>query len=548
MSGGLISLVSYGNENVILNGNPQMTYFYKAFMRYTHFSQEPIEIPMDGPSQLQLDAPILLKAKIPRLGDLLSDLVLRVDIPEIYSKAYITYDLSGNPTLTQTPQEFRWVRQLGVRIIDRIVFTIGGSKVQEFNADWIAAKAVLDQDQSEYQKWRYMVGDVPEIFDPASGLYADPAGGYPNVVRWTTQTVQTNAPSIPSRRLRIPLGLWLSDSIENALPLVSLQQHFAEIQIQLRPISELYTLRDPNGIRVRYGYQRLPYLPTDQYTGVWNSDLLGPLPDTVNNRYGEYTDPTGAPRHFYTDISGAIPPSDGWPMNLSLEGTFVFLTDAERQVFATRTLQYMVRQVQNFTIPGVVGKTRYEVDVHNIATRMIWFGRRSDAIQYRNDYTNLTNWLSATERPYVLPLTGYPSILGLGRSGLQILGLQRRILRSATFLANGTNLFDPQDAAYFTEYMPYKHLRGDTAPYESFGLNTRNEMWPFHVYSFALNGSDSKQPSGALNTSRIDKLQFEFDVEPIPVGSLYTYDIHLFVETLNFLEISSGMAGMKFAI
>jgi hypothetical protein len=546
MSGGLISLVSYGNENVILNGNPQMTYFYKAFMRHTHFSQEPIEIPMDGPSQLQLDAPILLKAKIPRLGDLLSDLVLRVDIPDIYSKAYITYDLSGNPTLTQTPQEFQWVRQLGVRIIDRIVFTIGGSKVQEFNADWIASKAILDQDQSEYQKWRYMVGDVPEMFDPANGLYG--AGGYPNVVRWTTQSVQTNAPSIPSRRLRIPLGLWLSDSIENALPLVSLQQHFAEIQIQLRPIRELYTLRDPNGIRVRYGYQRLPYLPTDQYTGVWNPTLFGPLPDTVNNRYGEYTDSTGAPRHFYTDISGAIPSSDGWPMNLSLEGTFVFLTDAERQVFATRTLQYMVRQVQPFVIPGVVGKSRYEVDVHNIATRMIWFARRSDAIQYRNDYTNLTNWLSTTDRPYVLPLTGYPTIPGLAVSGIQVLGLQRRILRSATLVANGTNLFDPQDTAYFTEYMPYKHLRGNTIPYETFGLNTKNEMWPLHVYSFALNGSDSTQPSGALNTSRIDKLQFEFDVEPIPVGALYNYDIHLFVETLNFLEISSGMAGMKFAI
>ncbi len=550
MSGGLIALVSFGNENTVVNGNPQMTYFYKAFVRHTHFSIEPIQIPLDGPQQLNLDAPILVKARIPREGDLLSDLVLRLDVPEIYSKAYIDYDVSGNPYLTQTPHQWQWVRQLGVRIIDRITFLVGGAKIQEFTSDWIAARAMLDMDQTEYQKWRTMVGDVPELFDPANGVYADPAGGYPNVVAWSTQAVQTNAPSIPSRRLRIPLGLWFADGIQNALPLVALQTHYAEIQIQLRSLRELYTIRDPSGVRLRYGYKQQAYLPTDQYTRVWNPDLLGPLPTTLNNLYGSYTDPTGAPRNFYTDISGAIPSSDGWPMNMSLEGSFVFLTDAERKVFATKPLSYMVRQVQPFLFPGVVGKSRYEVDVHNMATRAVWFARRSDAIPFRNDHTNLTNWIFPTgaERPYPIPLSGYPSIAGVGRSGLQLAGLQRRILRGATFIANGTPLFSTEDAEYFNQYVPYRYLKGNTMPSENFGLASQFEMWPLHVLSFALDGSDALQPSGTLNTSRIDKLQFEFDVEPIPVGALYTYDVALFVETLNFLELSSGMGGLKFAL
>jgi hypothetical protein len=290
-------------------------------------------------------------------------------------------------------------------------------------------------------------------------------------------------------------------------------------------------------------------LPTDQYTGVWNPALLGPLPPTLNNLYSEYTDSTGAPRYFYTDISGAIPFSDGWPLNPRLEGTYVFLTDAERKVFATRTLSYLVRQVQLFTFPGVVGKLREEVDVHNMVSRAVWFARRSDAIQYRNDYTNLTNWMfkSGLNRPYILPLTGYPSVSGLGRSGLQIQGVQRRILRSGAFIANGTYLFDTQDSAYFNEYMPWKYLKGDSAPFENLGLATQYEMWPIHVYSFALEGSNPKQPSGTLNSSRINKLQIELDVEPIPVGANYTYTIQLFMESYNFLEISSGMGGLKFA-
>ena len=73
-------------------------------------------------------------------------------------------------------------------------------------------------------------------------------------------------------------------------------------------------------------------------------------------------------------------------------------------------------------------------------------------------------------------------------------------------------------------------------------------MWPLHVYSFALNGSDPEQPSGTLNTSRINLLEFDFDVEPIPVGALYTYTVSMFMETYNFVEIASGLAGLKFAI
>ena len=160
----------------------------------------------------------------------------------------------------------------------------------------------------------------------------------------------------------------------------------------------------------------------------------------------------------------------------------------------------------------------------------------------------MTNWIYTSERPYAVPLTGYPAIPGLGRSGLIVAGTQRNILRGATFLANGTNLFDTQDSDFFTQWVPYRYLRGNTAPLENLGLATQYEMWPLHVYSFALNGSDPVQPSGTLNTSRIDKFQFEFDVEPIPIGANYTYTVSLFVESYNFLEISSGMGGLRFAL
>jgi len=562
MPGGLLALVCYGNENVQLNGNPETTFFYKAFRRYTHFSQEPIQIPLEGPGALQMDASILLKAKIPRQGDLLSDLVLRVQLPDVFSKAFVTKNPSTGRLNLDRVYEFQWVRQIGVRMIDTVTFTIGGQKIQEFTSDWISARALLDYDQTQYQKWRVLVGDATELFDPAQGVYAAPQGGYPNVVAWRGSTqipspVQNNLPSIPGRMLRIPLGLWFSDFIANSLPLVALQYHDAEIQIKMRPLRDLYTILDVSGVRLRPGVQSLPYLASDQYTATWNPALYGPLPPTLNNLYKTFNDPTTTMRNFLTDISGALPFNDGWPLNATLEATYTFVREQEQIAYTKQTLRYNVRQVQTFTFSGIASRSTYRLDVHNIATRLIYFARRSDAIPYRNQPTNLTNWMypQGPQRPYATPVNhSVPTTvyigatpITLGNSGINLPGLQRRILRNAFLTANGQPLFDSQDSEYFTEYVPFRYLKGDSAPYADYGLATQSELWPLFAYSFSLNGSSVEQPTGTLNTSRIDRLELDVDVEPIPTLANYTYELDTFVETLNFLEMSAGLGGLKFA-
>lgn len=544
-------------------------------MQYTHFSQEVAQIPLEGPNQLMMDAPILVKAKIPRQGDLLSDLVLRVSLPDIFSKAYIVENASSEYVLERS-YEFAWVRQIGARLIDTVTFTIGGQKIQEFTSDWICARMLLDSDVSQYQKWRQLIADTPEYFDPANGMYADPVSGtYPNVIAWrgTTQVpvpVQNNAPSIPGRIVRVPLGLWFSDFIANSLPLVALQYHECEIQIQMRPIRDLYTVLDPNGIRLRPGVQRLPYLESDQYTGVWNPLNYGTLPDSLNNHYGSYDDSRVSMRHFLTDISGAVPSTDGWPLNATLEATYTFVRQQEQIEFATKALNYNVRQIQLFSFSGVTTRRVYRLDVHNIATRFVYFARRSDSLPSRNQYANLTNWIdpTSTKRPFVVPSTfgmidpatgqfmrvpSVPrmvyvgtSLVPIGYSGLNIPGTQRNILRNAFITANGTPLFNSQDAAYFNEYVPFRYLKGNAVPFNDYALATQSEMWPLHVHSFALEGSNPEQPTGTLNTSRINKLEVDVDVEPIPVGARYTYDLYIYVETLNFLEIKNGLGGLKF--
>jgi hypothetical protein len=571
MPGGLLALVCYGNENIILNGNPQTTYFYKSFERYTHFSQEPIQIPLDGPNLLLMDAPILLKTKIPRQGDLLSDLVLRLTLPDIFSKAYLRP--SGSTFSVDRAYEFAWVRQIGVRMIDTITFTIGGQIKQQFNSDWISTRAMLDYDTDTYNKWRIMVGDVPECFDPANGIYSDPsvpAGeGYPHVIAWrgnpnNPMPTQNNLPSVPGRILRIPLGLWFSDFFANALPLVGLQYHDCEVTIQMRPIRDLYTTIDLSGARVRPGVQTLApsYLPNgtsiDLYTQIWNQKYYGNIPLSMTNLYGGSTDLSGSMKFFLTDISGAVPLLDGWPLNATLEATYTFLQDDVRLMFTNRTLRYNVRQVQWFTFYGITTRSTYRLDVHNVATRLVFFARRSDAITYRNQSTNLTNWMYTlgTNRPIVIPkynnsfTTVYPNSTAggsLGRTSINLQGVQRDILLNTFLTANGNQLFDSEDANYFNQYVPFRYMAGDAAPVDNLTAGTQYEMWPISAYSFSLNGSSIEQPTGTLNTSRIDRLEMDVDVWPIPYLAGYTYNLYTFVETLNFLEISSGLGGLKFA-
>jgi hypothetical protein len=518
--------------NQSFNGNPQITYFYKAFVRYTHFSQENITVPLDGPNELLMDQQIQLRAKVPRHGDLLSDVYFTFDLPDIYNKLWIG----------RRSHEFAWVRQIGLRTIETIGLYIGGSKVQEYSSDWLAAKFQMDTTLDAYEKWSTLIGDVPELYAPAQGDYADPAGGYPNVLPFPNAGTQINAPSIPGRQINVPLGFFFSESPGLALPLIGLQYHDVEIRLTLRPLRELYTTLDPNGIRVRNGYALVSAQGTNIYAQSFPA-AYGQLPESLNNNYQTYPDISGTPRNFYTDYSYGIPSSDGFNMNPRLQCTYIYLTDNERKMFATKKLEYLVRQMQEFQFSNIVARQQLRLDAHALVSRIIWFGRRSDW-WYRNDYTNLTNWKYAdpSRRPYVRAPNATST------SGAHILGAQRHILRSARILCGGNEIFEEKSATYFADIVPYKMCSGGGYPYLLSGMLQSLAMYPLYTYSFALNGSSATQPSGSINTSRITQFDLDINPEPLPADVNYTYNISVYAESLNFLEISSGLGGMRYAI
>jgi hypothetical protein len=278
------------------------------------------------------------------------------------------------------------------------------------------------------------------------------------------------------------------------------------------------------------------------YANSWRPEY-GPLPETLNNNYVEYYDISGTPRHFLTDIGYNIPQSDNIPLKPRLQCTYIYLTEEERRIFASKKLEYMVRQVQEFKYSNISARQQLQVDAHSLVTRFAWFARRSDWF-YRNDYTNMTNWkyTDPTKKPYLrAPNTNQTS-------GVLIPGTARDILTKARILCSGNEIFEEKTASYFSDIVPYKSSAGNGYPFLLSGILAPNALTPLYLYSFALQSNSAVQPSGTINTSRITKLDLEVDVQLLPADANYTYEFTVFAESLNFLEIASGLGGMKYSI
>ncbi len=524
--GGLFSLVAYGAQNVLLSGNPDFTYFYKVYKKYAHFAEESVTFAMDGPQDLSYFDPIQVRFKIQRIADLVRDVYFTFNLPDIYCKYIELIEEQER----QSQYNFSWVDYIGCHIIQNCAFFIGGQKIQEFDGTYMIAKAQADLDTNEYIKWNRLVGNVPELTDPARGIYAGGSlsSGYPLVYNNNgpsppnPTTNNINRPSIFGRQMMVPLPFYFTESTFESLPLVALQYHECEIQITLRPIQQLYRILDINGNVVAPGYKfnpsPQPLLPQNNYYSNVSdiSDVL------INN--------------FLTDIGQPKPLLNTWPLNPRLQLTYVYLTDEERAQFSSQPLQYLIRQITTYQFPSISSRQIVELDTHNPINRLLIVPRRSDSLQYRNQVANFTNWIVPTKPPYIPPSYSFypPPVYDIFSTGQYVLNGQQSILRALRILGDGNELQEEKPIEYFQNVVPWKYLKG---------LPDSN----LTIYPFGLN-SPNTQPDGSVNSSRIKLFQVDLNVNALPPNSLYTYNITIYVENINWVNIAGGMGGLKYAL
>ena len=64
MTGGLLNLVSEGNQNVFLTGNPSKTFFKSVYKKYTNFGLQRLRIDYNGQRYLSMEQDTVFSFKV----------------------------------------------------------------------------------------------------------------------------------------------------------------------------------------------------------------------------------------------------------------------------------------------------------------------------------------------------------------------------------------------------------------------------------------------------------------------------------------------------
>ena len=92
---------------------------------------------------------------------------------------------------------------------------------------------------------------------------------------------------------------------------------------------------------------------------------------------------------------------NNWNADIHLIGTYVFLSNDERQLFAASEHKYLIKNVYEHEYINLFGASTIDVLARNMVSSFILRFRRSD-VYLRNEWLNYTNWSWSNEIPYDL--------------------------------------------------------------------------------------------------------------------------------------------------
>jgi hypothetical protein len=574
MPGGLLQLVGTGAQNELVNGNPSMTHFRAVYRRHTNFAMESIRMTFSGSNlEFSTTGTKTISCRIDRYAQLIHDTYLVLTLPNIWSPLARVgntlptgFGAGSSIAANAIGYEFQWIDNVGYNLIDRVDLVMNGQVIQSMTGEWMKFYSYLTHDKNKRLIVDQMVGNVPELNDPANAY--DRQGQYPHAV-----TPQATPPALPmttvpepsirSRQLVVPLHFFFAENPGLALPLVSLQNSEVFINVTLRNLNDIYTVLDVN-----------PASPT----------------------YGTRVRPVNFPMSLFL----SPPNPNGTPSNPSLatffpdpylEGNFIYLTEMEMNQLASADQTFLVKTVKYVSKEGQFGSNSdVEIPMFNLVTRIVFSSQRSDKIAI-NDWDNYTNWDSKGRAPFTPYSTDLQAaILTSGQQ--QVTSVYPKYpMTDALILFDGKERFQTKPVSYFSLLQMYRHSTG-----------TGIDIPGVYMYSFALD-NDAYQPSGAANGSMFNKIILRTSLQQplpqsvapstpgggtstssvvcilkstalsgnptiVPPGQInlytpdqlltvvqtndniifqYTYHMATYVESINFLRIVSGLANLVFA-
>lgn len=469
MGAGLVQLLFYGQQDIYLTSNPKLTYFKKVYLTHTNFATESIRVDFNR-SDATVNEPTTFKVKLPRHADLVAQIYLVLELPDIISDNIMN---------------FRWIENIGEAALLNYQISIGGNIIDKQDGEFLHVQNQLTINRDKKELYDMMTGNIIQNYNPEQytldffNISRIPqryriGAGYPsaNINSFILGQEDNFRPSIPRRKIYIPLQFWFNKDIGNALPLVSLQYAEVEISIEMRPITQLYKLfYNTSGIQ-------------DYYS-----------PSTFINAHQL--------KNFVTNIRQRFMLSDNvLNIDAHLEVNYVYLDSLERKYFAYKPLEYLIEQTTRIERISLEENNVIDFVLQNPCKEIIWFLRRND-VKTRNKWFDFTD------------------------------GFFNQPMKTAKIMFNGVDRFDEKPAEYFNWLQPYQHHSG----VGKLGL---------YSYSFSL-FPEQFQPSGSVNMSRINKIQFVLKAKKT-IDTSYKYDVVFYVINYNILRVMSGMASIAYSL
>ena len=584
MAGALFNLISHGTSSIMIFGQPSKTLFKVAYCKITNFGLQKFRLDYEGTRDLRLTEESMFTFKVKRNADLLMDTYVVVNLPDIWSPIYSP---AADTNYKWVGYDFRWIREIGIRMISSIEINCGSAMIQKYSGDYLAAMMERDFTADKKTLFKEMSGDTPDLNDPANSFGRESA--YPSAF-YTTNPLGAE-PSIRGKTIYIPINTWFTLDNRCAFPLISLQYNELTITVTLRPIQELFQVRDITDSNNMY-----PYIQ----------------PNFTDERFAMYRF-LQTPPSVLTDTASASYQTLGntqkvWNADVHLLTTYCFLSKEEAQQFAREDQIYLVKDVIEYRFLDVIGskKVKLENSSGMVSSWMMYFQRND--INMRNEWSNYTNW----------PYRNIPSNCRMAQN--TVLNIGSPVLEPGVDDADPLKVippmllyhgprqqpshFDKADGNYYGENTgifisgdlardnqrdimlslgilfegDYRENVFERGVYDYVEKYTRTRSAApsgIYCYNFCLNTSPFEyQPSGAINLSKFKNIELEvttylpqvdpanstFNVvcnelgNPIGISSKsssqiyqYTYDMTVFEERYNVLSFIGGNAGMMYA-
>jgi hypothetical protein len=213
----------------------------------------------------------------------------------------------------------------------------------------------------------------------------------------------------------------------------------------------------------------------------------------------DIVDPTYVAGGNYADATDAL------ISNMFLLGEFIYLDDAERDLFARSRHKYLITQNQRTIHSVAASATSTSISLHfNHPTKEFIIVNRTLA------NTTAKNWFNF--------------------AGQEVGQYAGEAFNTMAITLNNNDRVKARDPLYFRILQPKEH-------------HTRIPDKHIYVYSIAI-APESPAPSGSLNLSRIENTRFELSFgQALPLAT----EFYVFARSINVVKVYSGVSSLRWS-